>query len=159
VPWQLLGRQLEVRETKDRIDVFEGPRLVASHKKLLDAQDTRVTNPEHRPPRSEGVFARRSVSAEEKRLCARLAEMAEYVALLKKRERGTIRELRWLVRMVEDYPEEALRGALVEATRYGMTDLERLDRMVLRRVEHDFFKSGHEAGGPAESTEKDKDRP
>jgi transposase len=159
VPWQLLGRQLEVRETKDRIDVFDGPRLVASHKKLLDAQDTRVTNPEHRPPRSEGVFARRSVSAEEKRLSARMVEMAEYVALLKKRDRGTARELRWLVRMVEDYPEEALRGALVEATRYGMTDLERLDRMVLRRVEHDFFKSGHDAGGPAESAEKDKERP
>jgi hypothetical protein len=159
VPWQLLGRQLEVRESKDRIDVFDGPRLVASHKKLRDSLDTRVTNPEHRPPRSEGVFARRSPSVEEQRLCAWMVEMAAYVALLKKRDRGTARELRWLVRMMEDYPEEALRAALVEATRYGMVDLDRLDRMVLRRVEHDFFKSDHDAGGPAESAKKDKGRP
>ena len=31
VPYLLIGRQLEVRETKDRIDVYHGPRLVASH--------------------------------------------------------------------------------------------------------------------------------
>jgi transposase len=142
VPWQLIGRRMEVRETKDRIDVFDGPRMVASHKKLLDSLDVRVTLPEHRPPRSEGVFARRTPSPEETRLCARMAEMAAYVALLKKRDRGTPRELRWLSRMLEDYPEHALKAALGEAARYGMMDLERLDRMVLRRIDRDFFHGG-----------------
>src|SRR5205823_6588063 len=111
------------RETKDRIEVFDGPRRVACHEKLLDSLDVRVTNAEHRPPRNEGVFSRRAQSNEERRLCARMAEMAAYVALLHKRDRATTRALRWLVRMVEDYPEEALRAALEEATRYGMTDL------------------------------------
>lgn len=142
VPWQLIGRSLEVRETKDRIDVFDGPRQVASHKKLLDSLDERVTVAEHRPPRSAGLFTRRGPSAEETRLGARMAEMTEYVQLLKKRSRGTPRELRWLVRMLDDYPEDALRAAVVEATRYGMTDLERLERMVLRRIDRDFFKDG-----------------
>ena len=32
-----------------------------------------------------------------------------------------------------------LRAALAEALRYGMADLERLERMVLRRVGSDFF--------------------
>ena len=44
--------------------------------------------------------------------------------------------------MLDDYPEDALRAAVVEATRYGMTDLERLERMVLRRIDRDFFKDG-----------------
>src|SRR5581483_8087061 len=51
VPYLLIGRQLEVRETKDRIDVYQGPRLVASHQKVLGRTVTRVTVPEHRPPR------------------------------------------------------------------------------------------------------------
>lgn len=146
VPWQLIGRQMEVRETKDRIDVFDGPRLVASHKKRLDSLDARVTCAEHRPPRHEGVFARRLMSTEDKRLGERMPETVEYVALLKRRGRGSTRELRWLLRMVDDYPGDALRSALAEATRYGMTDLERLERMVLRRIDRDFFNRGHDQG-------------
>src|SRR5262249_51706049 len=55
-PWQLLGRNVEVRESKDRIDIFEGPRRVASHKRIALPSDARITNPEHRPPRSAAVF-------------------------------------------------------------------------------------------------------
>src|SRR5213593_176993 len=45
VPYLLIGRQLEVRETKDRIDVYHGPRLVASHAKVLSRTFTRVSAP------------------------------------------------------------------------------------------------------------------
>jgi hypothetical protein len=41
--------------------------------------------------------------------------------------------------MVEDYPRSAMKAALFEACRYGMTDLDRLERMVLRRIARDFF--------------------
>lgn len=53
VPWKLIGRQLEVRETKDRIEVYDGPRCVASHQRLWShmAERVRVTLPEH-PRRS-----------------------------------------------------------------------------------------------------------
>ena len=37
VPYTLIGRQLEVHETKDRIEVYEGHRVVASHSKVLEA--------------------------------------------------------------------------------------------------------------------------
>jgi len=155
VPWQLIGRQMEVRETKDRIEVFDGPRCVALHKRLLEPLDERVTVPEHRPPRKEAIFARCAVLAEEKRLGERMAKMTEYVALLKKRGRGTPRELRWLLRMVDDYPSDALQSALEDAIRYGMTDLERLDRMVLRRIARDFFPVPQEAC--ATTTDKKED--
>lgn len=154
VPWQLIGRRMEVRETKDRIEVFDGPRCVASHKRLLEPLDERVIVAEHRPPRKEALFARRAVPVEEKRLGERMARMADYVALLKKRGRGTLRDVRWLLRMVDEYPSDALQSALEVAIRYGMTDLERLDRMVLRRIADDFFPVHREEGA---TTGKDKE--
>jgi Mu transposase, C-terminal domain/Homeodomain-like domain len=137
-PWQLMGRRLEVRETKERIELFDGPRKVASHARVIDPVDARVIDRAHRPPREQGVFARR-VSAEEDRLAQRAPETRAYLALLKRRGRGTSRDLRWLLRIVDEYPGGAVRSALEEATRYGMTDLERLERMVLRGVFKNFF--------------------
>ena len=41
--------------------------------------------------------------------------------------------------MVREYPRPALLAAVQEAARYGMYDLDRLERMILRRVQRDFF--------------------
>jgi transposase len=140
-PWTLIGRDVEVRESKDRIEIFDGPRRVAEHKRVLEPVDARVWVAEHRPPRNEGPCARRAESTEEKRLTERLPETGPYIARLRQRGRGSARDLRWLLRMVEDYPQSAMRGALLEACHYGMTDLDRLERMVLRRIARDFFPS------------------
>jgi transposase len=139
VPFMLIGRDVEIRESKDRIDVFEGPRRVATHLRILAEGNGRVTLPEHRPPRNEGAKAKASLSTEEKRLVERLPESADYVALMRKRGRGHVRDLRWLLRMTDEYPRTPMRDALLEATRFGMTDLERLERMILRRIARDFF--------------------
>jgi transposase len=141
VPWQLIGRSVEVRETLRAVEIFDGPRLVAGHRRGIDGGDERMTDPSHRPPRGQGPgpFAQRVLGAEQRRLMGRVPEAEAYVALLRQRRRGSPRELRWLSRMASEYPAEALRAALVEALRYGMADLERLERMVLRRVGSDFF--------------------
>lgn len=139
VPWQLIGRQLEVREMKGSIEIFDGPRKVAIHRRRADALDVRATLPEHRPPRSDGAFAKRSASREEQRLAEKMPVAVEYAALLRRRGRGSIRDLRWLSRMVGEYPETAMKSALDEALVYGMADLDRLERMVLRRIARDFF--------------------
>ena len=138
VPWRLMGRALEVRESKERNDVFDGPRRVASHPRVIEQDNVRITLAEHRPPRSEGVFARKT-SADEQRLCERMPEMGPYITLLRSRGRGGHRDLRWVLRMVDEYPRVALLGALREALRYGLADLERLERMILRRIAKDFF--------------------
>jgi hypothetical protein len=59
VPYALIGRRLEIRETKDRIDLYEGPRLVASHPKAITRSPTRVSLPEHRPRRGEGPYVQK----------------------------------------------------------------------------------------------------
>jgi transposase len=153
VPWQMMGRQLEVRESKERIDIFDGPRRVASHERVVEPGDLRVTLPAHRPPRSEGVFARRALSIDERRLGERLPEATPYIALLRSRGRGHNRDIRWLLRMVDEYPPVALLAALGEALRYGLADLERLERMVLRRIAKDFFVLRPDADTDPESTD------
>jgi transposase len=141
VPWQLISRRVEIRETLRTVEIFDGPRLVARHRRAIDGGDERLTEPSHRPPRGQGPgpFAERVLMAEQRRALAPIAEATAYVELLRQRGRGGPRELRWLVRMAGEYPVSAMSAALAEALRYGMLDLERLERMVLRRVGSDFF--------------------
>jgi len=40
---------------------------------------------------------------------------------------------------VREYPREPLLAAVREADRYGLYDLDRLERMILRRVVRDYF--------------------
>ena len=110
VPYQLIGRRVEVRETKDHVRVFEGPRQVAVHERVLTFEKRRVTVPEHRPPR--GAFAAhvRPCPPEEKKLAGAEPALAAYAAELKKR--GTTRwtvALRRLWQMWRDYPRRCSR--------------------------------------------------
>ena len=47
--------------------------------------------------------------------------------------------LRQLLRMLREYPREPFLGAIAEAAQYGLYDLDRVERMILRRVQRDFF--------------------
>ncbi len=159
VPWRLMGRQLELRETRDRIEIFEGPRLVAEHARPLEDLTQRVNDPKHRPPRGEGVFARHRISPEETRLLERAPALTEYLVRMKARGKASVRSLRVLLRMLDEYPREALLAAIEEATRFGMTDTERLERMVLQRIATDFFPTPirHDPGPDPESNKDEQD--
>jgi hypothetical protein len=52
--------------------------------------------------------------------------------------------------MVDEYPRAPLLAALHEALRYGLADVERLERMVLRRIAKDFFVLRPDADSPQE---------
>ena len=47
--------------------------------------------------------------------------------------------LRQLLRFVREYPREPLLAAVREAARYGLYDLDRVERMILRQVARDNF--------------------
>ena len=47
--------------------------------------------------------------------------------------------LRQLLRLVREYPREPLRAAVQDAAHYGLYDLDRVERMILRRVARDYF--------------------
>jgi len=138
-PYRLIGRALEVRETLERVILYEGPRRVASHARVHGPFDTRVTDPAHRPPRGEGLSRHRPPAPEqleileiEPRLCSYLKSLKQYVG-----ERRA--PLRRFLSMLRDYPREAFLAALADAERYGLFDLDRLEKMVLRRIADDYF--------------------
>jgi hypothetical protein len=83
---------------------------------------------------------RRHPQPEEKANVAAAPELAEYVAGLKQRSRKIVKlALRQLLRFVREYPREPLLGAVREAGHYGLYDLDRVERMILRRVAREYF--------------------
>jgi transposase len=146
-----VGRQVEVRETKDRIDVYVGPRVVASHERQWDARGKRITLPDHRQRRKR---RKKEPSPAEKELHVEAPELDGYVAELKKRGRSsTTLALRRLLSMVRDFPRAPLVAALTEAQSYGLFDLRRVERMVLARIAGDYFRldpNPDDQGGPCE---------
>ena len=137
-PYLLIGRQLEVRETKDRIALYHGPRLVASHQKVLGRTITRVTMPEHRPPR--GAMPAAQPSPEDQALAQTDPPVPTYAAALKQRSagRGTL-ALRRLLALYREYPRAAFLQAVTLAAQYGLFDLDRLERLTLRVIAKDYF--------------------
>jgi hypothetical protein len=139
VPYLLIGRQLEVRETKERIDVYQGPRLVASHQKVLGRTVTRVTEPEHRPPR--GARPSQQPPPEAQILAQADPPLPAYAAALAQRAagRGTL-ALRRLLTLSREYPRAAVHHAVTLALEYGLYDLDRLERLILRVIAKDYFR-------------------
>ncbi len=138
VPAQVpIGRRIEVRETRDFIEVYEGPRRIAQHERLLEALGRRVLDPAHRTKRRP---RRKEISRDEKSLRELVPELSTYIARLKKARGSTTKALRRLLDLVDDYPRSPLLQALAEAEHYGLFDLERVERMILKRISGDFFR-------------------
>ena len=134
------GKRVEVRRSRDRIDVYEGARLVAAHPRVEEPLGKRTTDPAHRPPRGEGAKAKKAPSGEEEAIGRIAPALTDYVAGLKKGCRGPVPlALRRLLGMIREYPREPLEAALREAAHYGLYDLERVERMVLKRLREHFF--------------------
>ncbi len=137
VPVDWIGRRVEVRETASKIEIQRDARHLVTHQRIAEAEHRHVMLIEHRPPR--GV-KRPDPHPEEAQILKAMPEIASYVAELKKNSRKLIvLALRQLLRMVREYPREPLLAAVAEATRYGLYDLDRVERMILRRVAHDYF--------------------
>jgi hypothetical protein len=139
VPYQLIGKPVEVRETKDKVHVFAGPREVAVHDKAIATAKQRRTLAEHRPPRGQQA-AHAAPLPEERELAGAGAPFADYAATLRKRagSRWPI-ALRRLAQMRRDYPAAPLAAAVETAAHYGLYDLDRLERMILRNVATAYF--------------------
>jgi hypothetical protein len=138
VPYQLIGKPVEVRETKGHIRVFVGPRQVAVHDKVvMIGAKQRKTLPEHRPPRGQTATLQRTPDEDE--LAAAGGSVAAYATALKKRAPRWPVALRRLAQMRRDYPAAPFASAIDSASHYGLYDLDRLERMILRNVATAYF--------------------
>jgi hypothetical protein len=139
VPVDWIGRRVEVRETRDKIEIQLDARHLVTHTRIAEAEHQRVMLAAHRPPRGQGV-QRPDPHPEEKAILTAAPELADYVTAVKQRGRKIVTlALRQLLRLVREYPREPLLAAVQEAARYGLYDLDRLERMILRRVARDYF--------------------
>src|ERR1035441_4233960 len=137
VPVDWIGRRVEVRETVSKIEIQLDARHLVTHQRVAEAERRHVMLAEHRPPR--GV-KRPDPHPEEALILKAVPEIAGYVAALKQHSRKMlILALRQLLRMVREYPREPLLAAVAEAARYGLYDLDRIERMILRLVARDYF--------------------
>ena len=69
------------------------------------------------------------------------AQFEALIEALRKRHGGrAVKAVRRLHRMWNDYPTDVVREAVSVALEYGLTDLQRIERMVLRRIAGDFFR-------------------
>ena len=140
VPW--IGRRVEIRETRDKIAIELDARHIVTHDRALTPLHQRIILAEHRPARGAGV-KRSDSHPEEKALIEAAPEIAPYISELKQKGRKVVTlALRQLLRLLREYPRESFLAAVAEAARYGLYDLDRLERMILRRVARDYFLIG-----------------
>jgi hypothetical protein len=140
VPWTWIGRQVEVRETRDRIEIQNGIRQMVSHSRIMEPANRRITIPEHRPAWGQGI-KRTDPRPEEKTLGELVPEISGYVSSLKTHGRKYITvALRQLLRMAREYPRDAFLSAATEASHYGLYDLDRVESMILRRIATEYFQ-------------------
>src|SRR5437588_2505613 len=146
VPVAWIGRRVEIRETKDKIEIQLDARNIVTHERVPDEQYQRITLGAHRPPRGQGL-KRSDAHPEEQAILQAAPEIAEYVSALKQHSRKlVVLALRQLLRLVREYPREPFLAAVREAARYGLYDLDRLERMILRRVQRDYFLLDEDPG-------------
>ena len=125
VPYRFIGRRLEVRETKDRIDVYEGrawSRPTRGAESTPHARDaTRSTG-----RRAGGPSARKPLARGDRTLAQAEPPLPAYAAALKQRSagRGTL-ALRRLLALYREYPRAAFLHAVTLAQQYGLFDLDR----------------------------------
>ncbi len=154
VPAGLLGRRVEIRETIDRVRIFDGHELVAEHRRHEPGARRASLLKEHRVQR--GRCRPPPPTREETTLRAASEELGRLADALRRRHGGQAsRAMRQLHRMWLEYPTEALIGAVRVALDHGLVDLERIERMVLRRIAGDFFRLPVEPG--PDDTEEDDD--
>ncbi len=136
-PAALLGRRLEVRAYPGRVVLFDGRHQVAEHRRVEDSQDARISNPEHRAKRRKPGTPPRIVP-EEQVLCGAGDSLAQLCQLIKSRHGA--RGLRRLHRLYLDYPAESLAKVAATALAFGLHDLDRVERLVLRTVRSSYFR-------------------
>jgi transposase len=138
VPEEWIGRQVQIRESFQHIDIDLGSRATVRHRRIPEPMSRRSTLPEHRRKRSKRKP--NEPSPEERTLREIAPEMNDYVTALKKhgRKQSTL-VLRQLLRMAREYPREPMMQALRTAARYGLYELDRVETIVLRAIASDYF--------------------
>ena len=137
VPERLVGRSVTAYKYPYDIRIYRRGAEIARHPRLADERDARHTVPEHHPT---PVRASQGPALQEKLLAGHHPSLERYAAALKQRRRGRgARDLRRLLELKRTYPPGPFLAAVEQALQFGLFDLGRLEKLILKRVIGDFF--------------------
>lgn len=136
VPERLVGRPVSVLAYCDRIEIHHRGTPVATHRRLVEQRDARSVLPGHHttPQRVS-----REPALEVQLLRGEDEVLQRYAKALARQPHRGLRALRRLLQIKRTYPREPFLAALAQALKFGLFDLARLERLVLRHVAGDFF--------------------
>ena len=140
VPFDLIGRDVQVHEGKERVRVFVRGAQVAEHGRLTDGADARATVSAHHQRRHNP--ARHEAPKLEQERVVRLdsAVAARWLDAAAARGKRNVRLVRQLHRLWMDYPREPLERALATAEAHDLFDAARVETMVLRELGTEYFR-------------------
>jgi hypothetical protein len=149
VPERFVGKPVSVYQYPSELQILCRGTLIATHPRLIGRRDARQVLPEHHhAPR----LRQRLPVPEEKLLRGRHPTLDRYMAALTDRKPGrAVRALRRLLQIQRTYPAEPFITAVEQALRFGLFDLGRLERLVLKHVAGDFFALQDAAAESADS--------
>jgi hypothetical protein len=137
VPERFVGQSVTVYKYPADIRIYRHGLEIARHPRLIDQRDARHTVPEHHPTPTRQS---RGPRLEEKLLAGDHPSLERYAAALKQRAHGRgVRALRRLLELKRTYPSAPFLAAVDQALQFGLFDLGRLERLILKQVIGDFF--------------------
>jgi len=131
VPSAYIGKELQVRETKDQVIVLDGHKEVAVHdKKMPGSPQAPLPRPASAPRREKSALL-----AEEGKLQALGGPMTSYLSALKA-ARGPryFWSVRKLWRLFCQYQAEDIRAAVAKAHEHRLFDVNRIETILLQDV-------------------------
>src|SRR6516165_5636576 len=132
-----VGQSVSVYKYPADIRICRRGKEIARHPRLIDQRDARHTLPQHHPP---PVRVSRGPLLEEKLLAGHHPSLERYAAALKQRAHGRgVRALRRLLELKRTYPSGPFLAAVDQALQFGLFDLGRLEKLILKQVIGDFF--------------------
>jgi transposase len=137
VPEAFVGQSVSVYKYPADIRICRRGTEIARHPRLIDQRDARHTLPQHHPT---PVRVGRGPVLEEKLLAGHHPSLERYAAALKQRAHGRgVRPLRRLLELKRTYPWGPFLAAIEQALQFGLFDLGRLEKLILKQVIGDFF--------------------
>ena len=152
VPISWIGRRVEVRETRDRIDIELDARRIVTHERALESAES--ADHAGRTPAAAWLRceAKRSASGRTSSHRSRAGDHTLYIGAEAEGTQSGDSCPAATVAAAAGISARALPRRVAEAARYGLYDLDRLERMILRRVARDYFLIGEKAEVPIKGT-------
>lgn len=139
VPNDWIGRPVQAQETAQEIIIHNGRDQSLTHTRHLEPEHKWITLPEHRSTRRRKKGS--DLPPELEALRNKVPELQSYITALRQRcKRPLVLALRQFQRMLDEYPRQPFVNAVRDAEHYGLYDLDRLETMILQRIDRDFFR-------------------